>query len=226
MKIVALLPMKDNSERVPGKNFKILGDKPLYRWMLDKLLNIDIIDAVIINTDSPRLLNNIDNIESNKLVIRKRRKEICGDFVSMNEVIKDDIHNVDADIYLMTHSTNPFLSKSSIISAISKFIDHIKNQTADSIFSVTKVQERFYDVDIKPINHDPNVLLRTQDLEAWYIENSNFYLFTKESFTTANARIGKLPKMFETNSYESLDIDNKDDWEIANMLASNFNKEA
>ena len=114
MKIIALLPMKANSERVIGKNFKDLGGKPLFRWMLDKLLQIDEIDEVVINTDAHSILKEAGLPLDSKLTIRNRKKEICGDFVSMNKVIKDDVENTDGDIYLMTHTTNPFLSIKSI----------------------------------------------------------------------------------------------------------------
>ena len=111
---VALLPMKANSERVKGKNFRSFNGKPLFRWMLDTLLSIDDIDEVIINTDARHVLADNGLVDGPRVRIRDRRPEICGDFVSMNLVIADDIANVPADIYLMTHTTNPLLSAASI----------------------------------------------------------------------------------------------------------------
>ena len=101
--IIALLPMKANSERVKGKNFKSFGEKPLYRWILDTLLSIDIIDHIVINTDARNILEE-DKIfsENTKLIIRDRPKEICGDLISMNEIIADDINFIEAELYLMT----------------------------------------------------------------------------------------------------------------------------
>ena len=111
MKVVALLPMKANSERVKGKNFRVFGNKPLYKWMLDKLIDIQEIDQIIINTDAENILIENGFTEHPKVLIRQRKKEICGDMVSMNLVIKDDIDNVDSDIYLMTHTMNHCLPK-------------------------------------------------------------------------------------------------------------------
>ena len=224
MKVVALLPMKANSERVKGKNFRDFCGKPLFRWMIDMLISISEIDIVVINTDARHILLEHGLIETDRLLIRDRKSEICGDFVSMNVVIKDDIDNVDADIYLMTHTTNPLLSKKSVECAISQFKGALKDRTANSLFTVNKAQERFYDSNAKALNHDPENLVRTQDLEPWYQENSNLYLFTKEGFSQTNARIGSKPMMLETPPYESTDIDTPDDWDLGEVMVEYYRK--
>ena len=224
MKIVALLPMKANSERVKGKNFKDFGGKPLFRWMLDTLKSVSLIDAVVINTDARELLAEYGLIEGERIMIRDRKREICGDFVSMNVIINDDIQNIDADIFLMTHTTNPFLSKDSVEAAISQFKDALNHGTANSLFTVNKVQERFYDSNAKALNHDPANLVRTQDLNPWYQENSNLYLFTKEGFNSTNARIGSNPMMLETPKFESTDIDTPADWDLAEVMIEYYRK--
>ena len=224
MKVVALMPMKANSERVRGKNFRDFGGKPLFRWMLDTLKSVSAIDAVIINTDARKILAQNGLIESERVIIMDRKTEICGDFVSMNIIIEDDIQNIDADIYLMTHTTNPLLSKKSVEAAISQFKAALKSGEADSLFTVNKVQERFYDSSVKALNHDPNNLIRTQDLNPWYQENSNLYLFTKESFSRTKARIGKNPMMLETAPFESTDIDTPDDWDLAEVMVEYYRK--
>ena len=224
MKIVALLPMKANSERVKGKNFRDFGGKPLFSWILDTLISVSKIDAVVINTDAREILIKNGLIESERIIIRDRKSEICGDFVSMNVIINDDIQNIDADIFLMTHTTNPFLSKKSVEVAISQFKDALNHRSANSLFTVNKVQERFYDTNAKALNHDPERLVRTQDLEPWYKENSSLYLFTKEGFSTTYARIGSKPMMLETPLFESTDIDTPDDWDLAEAMIEHFKK--
>ena len=224
MRVIALMPMKANSERVRGKNFKDFDGKPLFRWMLDTLKSVSLIDAVVINTDAREILAKNGLFEDERVIIRDRKSEICGDFVSMNVIINDDIQNIDADIYLMTHTTNPLLSKKSVETAISQFKTALKSRKADSLFSVNKVQERFYNADVNALNHDPDNLIRTQDLEPWYQENSNLYLFTKESFTQTNARIGKKPMMLETALIESTDIDTPDDWDLAEIMVQYYKK--
>jgi CMP-N-acetylneuraminic acid synthetase len=214
--IVALLPMKGNSERVPGKNFRLLGSRPLYRWMLDALLHTRQISQVVINTDAPELLDNEQLLADPRVVLRERAVEIRGDFVSMNRIIQDDIDAVDADLYLMTHATNPFISSGTIARAIDALN---ANPAADSLFSVNRFQTRFYREDGSAINHDPSHLIRTQDLEPWFEENSCLYLFTRQSFARSGARIGTQPMMFTTPALESVDIDEPEDWQLAEALA-------
>ena len=217
-KIIALLPMKAHSERVANKNFRTLCGKPMFRWMLDTLLAIDEINRVVINTDACDILraNGLDN--SQRVLIRERKPALCGDEVSMNLVLADDITAVAADLYLMTHTTNPLLSQSSIRAAIAVYDRAVANNAADSLFSVSRHQTRFYRGDGSAINHDPDELVRTQDLEPWFEENSNLYLFTRASFAHNNARIGAAPMLFESPKHESIDIDDWDDWAIAEGL--------
>lgn len=222
MKIVALLPMKANSERVRGKNFRNFCGKPLFRWILDTLLAVEEIDQIVINTDARQILAEHGLVDTGRILIRDRKPEICGDLVSMNKVLSDDVENVDADIYLMTHTTNPFLSVATIRGAIAAYVEGKKAGSADSLFTVDKIQTRFYRADGSPINHDPGNLVRTQDLEPWFEENSNLYLFSKESFRATNARIGRKPALFEGPRLESIDIDDQADWDFAVIAANHL----
>lgn len=225
-KVVALLPMKANSERVRGKNFREFCGKPLFRWMLDTLLEVEEIDQVIINTDARQILADNGLTDTDRVMIRDRKAEICGDFVSMNLVIGDDIANVDADVYLMTHTTNPLMSADTVRKALAAFREAQEAGRADSLFTVDKVQTRFYRQDASPVNHDPNNLVRTQDLEPWFEENSNLYIFTRESFAKTNARIGAKPAMYEGPSFESIDIDTPADWDFAVVAAQYLTSKA
>ncbi len=219
--IIALLPMKANSERVRGKNFRDFNGKPLFKWILDTLLEVEEIDRVVINTDAREILAENGLVETDRVVIRDRKPEICGDMVSMNLVLADDVSNIDSSVYLMTHTTNPLLSAATIRGAIKKFQEAQSNVLADSLFTVNKVQTRFYREDCSAVNHDPDNLVRTQDLEPWYEENSNLYIFTRESFKATSARIGKKPIMYEESRFESIDIDDQEDWDFA-VIASKF----
>tara|TARA_B100000161_G_scaffold214172_1_gene159112 strand:+ start:2612 stop:4243 length:1632 start_codon:yes stop_codon:yes gene_type:complete len=217
-KVVALLPMKAHSERIPNKNFKQLNGKPLFRWVLDSLIEIDIIDLIVINTDARHILEEYSVFDSEKILIRDRPKKICGDFISMNQIIQDDVNNIKADTYLMTHTTNPLLSKSTITQALEKYNIFTEKGSYDSLFSVDLIQTRFYKEDATPINHNPDNLVRTQDLEPWFEENSNIYIFNRKSFFAKNSRIGLNPKLFVTPKMESIDIDNPEDWELSEAL--------
>ena len=218
-KVIALLPMKANSERVKGKNFRDFSGKPLFRWILDALLDVKEIDQVVINTDARHILAANGLTDTDRVLIRDRKPEICGDFVSMNNVLADDIANVAASTYLMTHTTNPLMSADTIRGALKVFNQARRERQADSLFTVDKVQTRFYRSDCSAVNHDPDNLIRTQDLEPWFEENSNLYIFTQDSFAATNARIGKTPMMFEGPRFESIDIDDQQDWDFAVVAA-------
>ena len=217
MNITLLLPMKGNSQRVPDKNIKLFNGKPLFHSVLDELIKSKYINKVIINSDSDLIAESAINAFKDFVSIHKRPENIQGDFVSMNKIIEYDLNNSDSDIYIQTHSTSPLLTVKSVDSAIERMLSKSKN--FDSIFSVTKIQTRFYDKKGIPFNHNPKKLLRTQDLEPLFEENSGFYIFTKNSFKNAdNKRIGLNPLMFEIDKIEALDIDEPSDFIIAEII--------
>lgn len=150
-------------------------------------------------------------------MIIDRPKKIQGDFVSMNDIIAYDLSKIDSEHFLQTHSTNPLLRSQTIDLAIETYFQN--PQEFDSLFSVTRLQTRLYWKDDSPINHNPNELLRTQDLPPMYEENSNFYLFSKEYFDAAERnRIDRKPKIFVMNKPEAVDIDEEDDFVLAEMV--------
>jgi CMP-N-acetylneuraminic acid synthetase len=216
--ITALLPMKANSERIPNKNFKSISGKPLFAWMLQVLCDLDFVDRVIINTDANSDAFN-GYLGNAKIVLRKRSPDLCGDMVSMNKIIEDDILSDKNNIFLMTHTTNPLISKETFKKAIERFT-HRDKSLFDSLYSTTKFQGRFYYEGSVAINHNPDELLRTQDLPPVFLENSCLYLFEKDTFLQTKTRIGKKPILFVTPQLESVDIDTEDDWLIASLLLS------
>lgn len=216
---IALLPMKAHSARVSGKNFRSFAGKPLFRWILDTLLSIPEIDKVVINTDARDILATNGLVEAERVIIRDRKPELCGDFTSMNLVLADDVAAIDSEAYLMTHTTNPLLGADTIRGALAAYRAGVAAGTCDSLFTVNKFQTRFYRADVSAVNHDPKNLIRTQDLEPWFEENSNLYLFNRASFAATKARIGDKPMLFETPRRESADIDDQEGWNIAETMA-------
>lgn len=212
--------MKANSQRVKGKNFRPLNGKPLFAWVLDSLLSIDEIDAVVINTDARDILAENGLVEGGRVIIRDRKPDLCGDTVSMNKILADDIAAVPAETYLMTHTTNPMLTRGTIHSALQAYRSGISQGTADSLFTVNKIQTRFYRADGSAVNHDPDNLIQTQDLEPWFEENSNLYIFSAASFAASNARIGRKPILHVMDKTEAIDIDTPEDWVLAEAVAS------
>lgn len=215
--LIALLPLKAHSERVPRKNFRPLDGVPLTCRMLTALLAVPEVDLVVINTDARKELAEIGVVDDDRILIKDRPPQLCGDLVSMNRIIADDLAANPASRYLMTHTTNPLISPRTLASALRAHEDALKIGH-DSLFSVSRVQTRFYREDGSPVNHDPGNLVRTQDLEPWFEENSCLYVFDGASFARTGARIGARPYMFETPRMESVDIDDPEDWLLAEAL--------
>ena len=223
MNFVALLPMKEHSERIPGKNFKLLNGQPLFFYIADTLKKTNKFIKLIINTDSDEIIKLAQNRYKSWVQIKKRKENLCGDFISMNKIIASDIEEENSDYhFFQTHSTNPFLSDKVIKEAIDSYTKNIIKSKYDSMFSVNSLYTRLYNKEMQPINHDISELLRTQDLDVIYEENSNFYMFSKESFKIKNARVGINPFPFTMKSdrITSLDIDFPEDWDFAEKLIS------
>ncbi len=220
-KLVALLPMKAHSERIPNKNIKKLGKKELFFHVLDNLKNSGLFQKTIINTDSTKIANLATNKYGSWIQINIRPKYLSGDNVPMNKIIKFDLKNFsNEDHFFQTHSTNPFLTQKTMINSVKDYITHLNNKKHDSLFSVNLIKSRLFDSKLKPLNHNPRILKRTQDLKNIYEENSNFYIFSKKSFIlNKNKRIGKKPYFYiMRDRIESLDLDEKRDWDLAEKI--------
>ena len=214
-KIAALVPMRHHSQRVPGKNFRELAGKPLFHFILNTLRECQLITEILVDTDSEIILRDIKkNFPDVQGLVRP--DALRGDDVPMNEILLHDTQQIAADYYLQTHSTNPFLRADTITRAIKSFNSEI--QQVDSLFSVTRIQTRLWDEKTHPVNHDPNVLLQTQDLPPIYEENSCIYIFSAEKLKKRRNRIGEKPLMFEIPVEEALDIDDENDFLIADLL--------
>ena len=215
--VTALVPMKGQSERVVGKNLRDFCGEPLCVRVLRVLQDCPAIRAIIVNTDSEDIAAIAASFS--KSVIHERAPEICGHNVPMNAILKWDLeHDArQAGHYLQTHATNPLLTGPVIVRAVEAYFAGLPGH--DSLFSVTPLQTRLYTADGKGVNHDPAVLLNTQDLPVLYEENSNIYLFSRESFTNAgDKRLGLKPAMFSMGKMEALDIDNEEDFMLAQAV--------
>ena len=214
-KLIALVPMRHHSQRVPGKNYRDLAGKPLYRHILETLLAIPEISEIVVDTDSDPVMEGLRK-DFPQVKIVNRPDHLRPDDTPMNEVLIHDTELHPADFYLQTHSTNPLLKAETISRAIKIF--HENYPQKDSLFSVTRWQTRFYDKEGKAVNHNPNELLQTQDLPPMYEENSCIYIFTKENLIAKRHRISDNALMFEIPRLEAVDIDNESDFQIANIL--------
>jgi CMP-N-acetylneuraminic acid synthetase len=216
-KIVALVPMRHHSVRVPGKNYRLLAGKPLYQHIIETLLSCPEISQVVVDTDSPPIMAGL--AANFPQVVRLDRPEyLRADTMPMNEILLHDTAHVPADLYLQTHSTNPLLRTATISRAIQALLDGYLSY--DSLFAVTRIQTRLWDQLARPVNHNPAILLRTQDLPPIFEENSCLYIFTRHTLESRRNRIGERPLMFEIDAAEAWDIDDELDFAITDFLIS------
>ena len=190
LEFAALVPMRHHSQRVPGKNYRPLAGKPLYQHIIATLLAVAEISTVVVDTDSEPVMEGLRRYFP-QVVILPRPQHLRDDAIPMNEILLYDTSMVPADFYLQTHSTNPLLRPETISKAVRTFLADYP--VHDSLFSVTRLQTRLYDQYGHALNHDPDILLQTQDLPPVYEENSCMYIFTRENLERrcnrlANAR--------------------------------------
>ena len=214
-RVIALVPMRHHSERVPGKNYRALGGRPLYSHILQALGECPEIVQIVVDTDSPVIREGIAR-GFPRVRLLDRPEHLRGGEVATNEVLVHDASQVPAPFYLQTHCTNPFITPATVSRAIEAFFDAYPQH--DSLFSVTRLQKRLWDEHGKPVNHDPAVLLRTQDLPALYEENSCLYIFERATLLARRSRLGARPRMFEIDALEAWDIDDEGDFEIAEAM--------
>lgn len=215
--VTALVPMKGHSERIPNKNLREFHGRPLCLWILDTLAAAPEVTEVVVNTDSAEIARTVQ--AEHEVTLHERPEEIRGDFVSMNRVIEDDLSRLSGrDLFLQTHCTNPLLTPETVSRAVAELRERREAGEADSLFSVTRHQARFYDDGGEALNHDPDELIRTQDLPPLYEENSCIYLFTRDSFRATSQRIGASPSLFEIPRLEAVDIDEPVDFLLAEEL--------
>ncbi|MFV2045052.1 MAG: acylneuraminate cytidylyltransferase family protein [Anaerolineales bacterium] len=214
--VVALVPMRHESERVPQKNFRPLAGKPLYAHILETLQACAQVAQIVVDTDSPTIWEGIEAAFP-EIVLLERPERLRGGHVPMNEVLLHDVSQVPAQFYLQTHSTNPLLKAATIKRGLDEFLAAYPEN--DSLFSVTRLQARLWSAETKPLNHDPAELIRTQDLAPVFLENSCLYIFERESFLQRENRIGNSPIRFEIDADEAIDIDRESDFAVVECLA-------
>lgn len=217
--LIALVPMRHHSQRVPGKNYRLLDGKPLFHHIIQNLLTCPEIDQVLVDTDSPQIAEGLRQFFPQVRVI-DRPEHLRADDIPMNEILAYDTAQAPADFYLQTHSTNPLLRPATISRAINAFL--ARYPAYDSLFTVTRLQTRLWDQLGRAINHNPAVLLQTQDLPPVFEENSCMYIFTRQTLMVRRNRLGDRPMMWEIDRAEAWDIDEEIDFAIVDFLKSHL----
>ena len=213
-RVVAVVPMRHDSERVRGKNYRPLGGRPLFHHIIETLLASPAVAKVVIDTDSD-VVRESANATFPDVEVLERPPHLRDGMISMNDILLHDVRRLDGDLYLQTHSTNPLLRTATVTAAVERLLG---DPSSDSLFGVTRLQSRLWSADGQPLNHDVAVLVRTQDLPPVYEENSCVYLFTRDSLERYGNRIGERPILFEIPREEAWDIDEEMDFRVVEAL--------
>lgn len=209
MKIVAIMPIKLQNERLPGKNTKILGDKPLLQYELMALKNTGLLDSINVYCSDESVCEYLPG----GVNFIKRPEFLDLPTSNFSQIFENFINVVDADIYVFAHATAPFIT----VSTMKECIDAVKSRKYDSAFCAVKIQDFLWE-NGEPLNFDAENIPRSQDLNPIYRETSGIYVFTKEVFEKYHRRIGKKPFVKEVSFKEAVDINNPEDFDLAEAL--------
>ena len=211
MKTIALIPIKFNNRRLPGKNIKPLGGRPLMQYIQETLLQVKGIDEIYVYCSD----EGVKEYLLPGVCYLQRPQSLDQDSTKINEVLASFAQAKKADLYLLTHATAPFIKAESI----QKGIDAVKSDNYDSAFAVIRQQDFLWQ-NGKPWNYDLRAIPRTQDLVPIYRETCGFYLYTYWQIVEQNRRIGDKPYFVEVSEIEAVDIDEQEDFDLAEAIVS------
>lgn len=211
MKTVAIMPIKLINERCPGKNTRMLGAKPLLQWELDSLKKTGLCDSINVFCSSEDVVPYLP--DGVRFVQRPQYLDLPTS--NFTQIFTCFMEQEEADIYVYAHATAPFIT----VETMRQCIEAVKSGEYDSAFCALKLQDYLWQ-DGEPLNFDATNLPRTQDLMPIYEETSGVYVFTKDVFTKYHRRVGKKPYIKEVSFKEAVDIDNPEDFSLAEALVN------
>jgi len=215
MKIVSFIPIKLNNQRLPGKNTMLLNGRPMCDYIFETISNVDVIDEKYVYCSDEAMIRYVEPYRHKGLRFLKRDTYLDGPQIKGLEIIERFVEDINADIYILTHATQPFTKGESIRCALEKVV----SGEFDSAFSAVSFQDYMW-VDGKPLNYDIKNIARTQDLKPIYMETGAFFIFRKEVFTKLGQRIGEHPYIYEVDQFEAVDVDTAEDFELATIVAT------
>lgn len=211
MKVVAFVPIKLNNERTPGKNTKKFFDgTPLIQCILKTLVTVQGLDEIYVFCSNEEITQYlIDGVS-----FLKRPEYLDTQQATPQDIIHEFMKKVDADVYMVSHATSPFVKKEHF----EECIHAVVTEGYDSSFTGEKIQKLLWTSKNQPLNFNPENVPRTQDLEPIYDEVSAAYVFRKDMFLKLNRRVGMNPHITEVSGVECIDIDYPEDFDIANAI--------
>lgn len=209
MKIIAVMPIKLNNERLPGKNTKLLGDKPLLCYELENLIDTKMLDQIYVYCSQESVTPYLPE----SICFLKRPESLDLPTSNFTQIFESFMNQVESDIYVYAHATAPFVT----VDTMRECIEAVSSQQYDSAFCAVKIQDYLWE-NGRPLNFDAENLPRSQDLTPIYRETSGVYVFRKQVFQTYRRRVGNKPFIKEVSLKEAVDINNPEDFELARVL--------
>lgn len=223
MKYKVIIPARANSKRLPGKNMKLLGNKPLIEHSIDCALNNFKADEIWVNSDDQEVIAFAKNIGINTFL---RPNELATDFTSTVEVLKHHVkhfkkQNIICDAIILLQPTNPFREDSLLKEAMSSFEKSKRNSLATFSFlekKLGKIENGFF----KPTNYIPGQ--RSQDIEKNFYENGLLYITKCKSILLGKIITEDVFPIVCDKIESSVDIDYLEDFIYAELLLKLKNK--
>ena len=209
MRIVAIVPIKLNNERLPGKNTKLLGGVPLIVYCLKTLLDVKTISEIYVYCSTQEIVQFLPEGVS----FLKRPQYLDLPESNFTQIFTEFRNSVPSDVYVYAHATAPFIKTDTVKRALHAVL----SGQFDSAFCAEKIQDFLWQ-DHSPLNFDQHNLPRSQDLPLVYRETSGVYVFTKNVFDLNNSRIGAKPCIIEVTRKESVDINTEEDFHFAEIM--------
>lgn len=207
-KVVGLIPIKLNNERLPGKNTKLLGDKALCQYLFDTVTKVGNLDEVYVYCSDDSICQYIpDGIR-----FLKRPAELNGSTIKSRQILECFVAQIDADVYALMHVTEPFIKPETIRTSIAQVL----SGEFDSAFVAHTIKEFAWYRD-NPLNYALTDVVKTQELEPVYVEGE-LYVFEKNVLTEMGRRIGDRAYICPISWQESICIDDMDDFLMAQAV--------
>ena len=212
MKIACFIPIKANSERVPGKNFRILNGKKLYEYICEHVKETNVFDEVYIDTNSTEIAEYAVGM-GYKVI--ERKEELARNTANGNDLLiyHYNLHP-EFDYYFQLFATAPYLQPQTIITCVNTLTS---SSVYDSVFTATE-NHGFYWLNDTPINYRPGILPRSQDMAAVVEESTGLYGICHDSLEKYHCRIGGKPCIHIVDKFEAVDINTEDDLKIAEFV--------
>jgi CMP-N-acetylneuraminic acid synthetase len=213
MKIVAIVPVKLNNERLPGKNTKLLGNTPLIQYILNTLLQVHNIEEIFVYCSDASIKSYLPS----EVKFLRRDQSLDLPTSNFNRIFESFLTVVNAEIYVYAHATAPFITPETVHDCLT----HVESGNYDSAFTASEIQDYLW-FEGKPLNFDATNLPRSQDLPPIYRETSGIYVFTKKQYLQTHRRIGNKPYIKNVSPKEAIDINTFEDFELAQMIIKNI----